>query len=117
KVPHFIYASSGSVYGLKDEESVTEDLELVPLSEYNKTKMVGERVLLSYAGDMSVQIVRPATVCDVSPRMRLDVSVNLLTMQALTRGEITVLGGNQTRPNIRIEDITDLYLFLLERPD
>jgi len=117
KVPHFIYASSGSVYGLKDEESVTEDLELVPLSEYNKTKMVGERVLLSYAGDMTVQIVRPATVCGVSPRMRLDVSVNLLTMQALTRGEITVLGGNQTRPNIHIEDITDLYLFLLQRPD
>jgi nucleoside-diphosphate-sugar epimerase len=117
KVPHFIYASSGSVYGLKDEESVTEDLELVPLSEYNKTKMVGERVLLSYANDMVVQIIRPATVCGVSPRMRLDVSVNLLTMQALTRGEITVLGGDQTRPNIHIEDITDLYLFLLEHPE
>lgn len=117
KVRHFIYASSGSVYGLKDEENVTEDLELIPLSEYNKTKMVGERVLLSYAADMVVQIVRPATVCGLSPRMRLDVSVNLLTMQALTRGEITVLGGAQTRPNIHIEDITDLYLFLLERPE
>jgi nucleoside-diphosphate-sugar epimerase len=116
-VPHFIYASSGSVYGLKEESQVTEDLELVPLSEYNKTKMVGERVLLSYADRMKVQIVRPATVCGLSPRMRLDVSVNLLTMQALTRGEITVLGGDQVRPNIHIEDITDLYLFLLERPD
>ena len=117
KVPHFIYASSGSVYGLKDEENVTEDLDLVPLSEYNKTKMVGERVLLSYANDMVVQIVRPATVCGISPRMRLDVSVNLLTMAALTKGEITVLGGNQTRPNIHIDDITDLYLFLLEHPE
>jgi len=116
-VKHFIYASSGSVYGLKDEEKVTEDLTLVPLSEYNKTKMVAERVVLSYAGDMVVQIVRPATVCGLSPRMRLDVSVNMLTMQALTRGEITVLGGDQTRPNIHIDDITDLYLFLLERPD
>jgi nucleoside-diphosphate-sugar epimerase len=116
-VPHFIYASSGSVYGLKEEENVTEDLELVPLSEYNKTKMVGERVLLSYADRMVVQIVRPATVCGLSPRMRLDVSVNLLTMQALTRGEITVLGGDQTRPNIHIDDITDLYDFLLRRPD
>ena len=116
RVPHFIYASSGSVYGLKDEDSVTEDLELVPLSEYNKTKMVGERVLLSYANDMVVQIIRPATVCGISPRMRLDVSVNLLTMAALTKGEITVLGGNQTRPNIHIDDITDLYLFLLEHP-
>jgi nucleoside-diphosphate-sugar epimerase len=116
-IKRFIYASSGSVYGLKDEERVTEDLTLVPLSEYNKTKMVAERVVLSYACDMVIQIVRPATVCGLSPRMRLDVSVNMLTMQALTRGEITVLGGDQTRPNIHIDDITDLYLFLLDRPD
>lgn len=116
RIPRFIYASSGSVYGLKDEPQVTEDLELVPLSEYNKTKMVAERVLLSYQNDMVVQIVRPATVCGLSPRMRLDVSVNMLTMQALTRGEVTVLGGDQTRPNIHIDDITDLYIFLLEHP-
>jgi nucleoside-diphosphate-sugar epimerase len=116
-VPHFIYASSGSVYGLKAEAEVTEDLELVPLSAYNKTKMVGERVLLSYADRMIVQIVRPATVCGLSPRMRLDVAVNLLTVQALSRGEISVLGGEQTRPNIHIEDITDVYLHLLARPD
>ncbi|NKB44731.1 MAG: NAD-dependent epimerase/dehydratase family protein [Alphaproteobacteria bacterium] len=116
-VKRFIYASSGSVYGLKDEEHVTEDLELVPLSEYNKTKMVAERVLLSYADQMTVQIVRPATVCGLSPRMRLDVAVNMLAMQALTKGAITVLGGDQTRPNIHIDDITDLYVFLLDRPD
>jgi len=65
---------------------------------------------------MAVQIVRPATVCGLSPRMRLDVAVNMLTMQALAKGEITVLGGDQTRPNIHIDDITDLYLFLLDRP-
>lgn len=116
-IKHFIYASSGSVYGLKDEAQVTEDLTLVPLSEYNKTKMVAERVVLSYSNQMTVQVVRPATVCGISPRMRFDVSVNMLTMQALTRGEITVLGGDQTRPNIHIDDITDLYLFLLDRPD
>jgi len=116
-IKHFIYASSGSVYGLKEESQVTEDLKLVPMSEYNKTKMVAERVVLSYSDRMVVQIVRPATVCGLSPRMRLDVSVNMLTMQALTRGEITVLGGDQTRPNIHIDDITDLYLFLLNRPD
>jgi nucleoside-diphosphate-sugar epimerase len=116
-IRRFIYASSGSVYGLKDEAQVTEDLTLVPLSEYNKTKMVAERAVLSYAGDMAVQVVRPATVCGLSPRMRLDVSVNMLTMQALTRGEITVLGGDQTRPNIHIDDITDLYLFLLDHPE
>jgi nucleoside-diphosphate-sugar epimerase len=116
-VRHFIYASSGSVYGLKSEAEVTEDLELVPLSAYNKTKMVAERVLLSYADRMIVQIVRPATVCGLSPRMRLDVAVNLLTMQALSRGEITVLGGDQTRPNIHIDDIAEVYLHLLARPE
>lgn len=116
-VKRFIYASSGSVYGVKAEAHVTEDLELNPISEYNKTKMVSERVLLSYGSDMAVQIVRPATVCGYSPRMRLDVSVNMLTMQALTRGKITVFGGDQTRPNIHIDDIADVYLHLLDNPD
>ncbi len=116
-IKRFIYASSGSVYGVKDEEHVTEDLELLPISEYNKTKMCGERIVLSYSDDMVVQIVRPATVCGYSPRMRLDVSVNMLTMQALQNGKITVFGGDQTRPNIHIDDITDLYIFLLDHPE
>lgn len=116
-VKRFIYASSGSVYGIKEESQVTEDLELKPISEYNKTKMVAERVLLSYSDDMSVQIVRPATVCGYSPRMRLDVSVNMLTMQALSKGKITVFGGMQTRPNVHIEDITDIYLHLIDHPE
>ncbi|MCR9214739.1 MAG: SDR family oxidoreductase [Proteobacteria bacterium] len=115
-IKRFIYASSGSVYGVKEEEQVTEDLELLPISEYNKTKMVAERVLLSYADQMCVQIVRPATVCGVSPRMRLDVSVNMLTMQALVNGKITVFGGEQVRPNIHIDDIARLYIFLLDNP-
>jgi nucleoside-diphosphate-sugar epimerase len=116
-IRQFIYASSGSVYGVKEEDQVTEDLELKPISEYNKTKMVAERVLLSYGDKMSVQIVRPATVCGWSPRMRLDVSVNMLTMQALTKGVITVFGGDQTRPNIHIDDITDVYLHFLDNPN
>jgi nucleoside-diphosphate-sugar epimerase len=107
-VKQFIYASSASVYGVKEEDQVTEELELKPISEYNKTKMVAERVLLSFSDKMAVQIIRPATVCGWSPRMRLDVSVNMLTMQALTNGLITVFGGNQTSPNINIDDITDV---------
>jgi nucleoside-diphosphate-sugar epimerase len=114
-VKQFIFASSASVYGLKSDARVTEDLDLVPLSEYNKTKMVAERVVMSYAGAMTTTIVRPATVCGCSPRMRLDLVVNLLTMQALTKGAITVLGGDQTRPNIHIDDLVDLYLFAFER--
>jgi nucleoside-diphosphate-sugar epimerase len=116
-IKRFIYASSGSVYGVKEEPQVTEDLELLPISEYNKTKMCGERIVLSYKDDMTVQVVRPATVCGYSPRMRLDVSVNMLTMQALSRGKITVFGGDQTRPNIHMDDITDLYVFLLDHPE
>jgi nucleoside-diphosphate-sugar epimerase len=115
-VKHFVYASSGSVYGVKREEQVTEELSLEPISEYNKTKMVAERVVLSYAKDMSVSIIRPATVCGISKRMRLDVSVNMLTMQALSKGKITVFGGEQVRPNIHIDDITNLYLAILHAP-
>ena len=114
-VTHFIFASYASVYGLKSEPRVTEDLDLFPLSEYNKTKMVAERVAMSYADVMTTTIIRPATVCGYSPRMRLDLTVNLLTMQALAKGVITVLGGEQTRPNIHIDDLVDLYLFALER--
>jgi nucleoside-diphosphate-sugar epimerase len=112
-VKKFIYASSGSVYGVKDEEQVTEELSLVPISDYNKTKMIAERVLMSYSDRIQTVIIRPATVCGYSPRMRLDVSVNMLTMQALTNGRITVFGGKQVRPNIHIQDITDVYLFMM----
>jgi nucleoside-diphosphate-sugar epimerase len=114
-VKQFIFASSASVYGLKQDPRVTEDLELFPLSEYNKTKMVAERVVLSYADTMTTTIIRPATVCGLSPRMRLDVVVNMLTMQALAKGAVTVLGGDQTRPNIHIDDLVDVYMFAFDR--
>ncbi len=115
RVPQFIYASSGSVYGVKEEPEVTEDLSLVPISDYNKTKMVSERVLLSYADQICVNIVRPATVCGYSPRMRLDLSVNLLTMAALAKGKITVFGGDQTRPNIHLRDMIRVYHHFLDK--
>ena len=111
----FIYASSGSVYGVKEEPQVTEELSLVPFSDYNKTKMISERVLLSYKDSVVLQCIRPATVCGYSPRMRLDVSVNMLTTQALVNHKITVFGGEQVRPNIHIQDITDLVLFFIEK--
>lgn len=116
-VKQFIFASSGSVYGVKDDPQVTEDLELVPISAYNKTKMVTERVLLSYADRMQIHCIRPATVCGYSPRMRLDVSVNMLTMQALKNGKMTVFGGDQTRPNIHIDDMVRVYQHFLGKPD
>tara|TARA_B100000242_G_scaffold145628_1_gene103816 strand:- start:9462 stop:10412 length:951 start_codon:yes stop_codon:yes gene_type:complete len=116
-VGHFIFASSGSVYGIKEEEKVTEDLPLVPISVYNKTKMVAERAFLSYRDKLKVHCIRPATVCGLSPRMRLDVSVNMLTFQALTNKKITVFGGSQTRPNIHIKDMANVYRHLLENPD
>ena len=116
-VKQLIFASSGSVYGVKDEPKVTEDLTLVPISVYNKTKMVAERVFLSYTDQMQVHCIRPATVCGVSPRMRLDVSVNMLSYQALKNGRITVFGGNQTRPNIHIQDIANVYRHFVAHPE
>ena len=116
-VEHFIFGSSGSVYGVKDEPNVVEDMELVPISTYNKTKMVAERVILSYSNILRVHSIRPATVCGYSPRMRLDISVNLLTMQALEKGEITVFGGDQTRPNINIKDMINVYNHFIKNPN
>jgi len=116
-VKQFIYASSGSVYGVKEEPRVTEDLSLLPISDYNKTKMIGERVLLSYKDKITIQCIRPATVCGYSPRMRLDLSVSMLTMQALTKGKITVFGGQQTRPNIHMNDMIGVYLHFLKLGD
>ena len=114
-VKHFIYASSGSVYGVKKEKQVTENLELLPISIYNKTKMIAENVLMSYNNKIRIHCIRPATVCGLSPRMRFDVSVNMLTMQAIKRGNITVLGGKQIRPNIHINDLVDVYLHFLKK--
>ena len=116
-VKQFIFASSGSVYGIKKEEKVTEDLSLVPISTYNKTKMIAEKVFSSYEKFMKVHSIRPATVCGLSPRMRLDVAVNLLTYQALSKNKITVLGGTQVRPNIHIDDICEVYIHFIRRGD
>ena len=113
-VKQIIYASSGSVYGVKEEDEVTEDLSLVPISAYNKTKMVSERVLYSYKDHIKIHCIRPATVCGFSPRMRLDVSVNMLTFQALKNKKITVFGGNQVRPNIHMQDMIGVYSHFLE---
>ena len=117
-VNNFIYASSSSVYGVKKEKYVTEDLSLEPLTDYSKYKAECEEILLKEADDdFIVTIIRPSTVCGYSPRMRLDLTVNILTNHAVNKGEITVFGGEQMRPNIHIEDMTDLYVFLLELPD
>lgn len=116
-VSQIIYASSGSVYGIQASPNVTEDLDLKPISVYNKTKMCAEAIFLSSSlKGISTHILRPATVCGLSPRMRLDVSVNMLTFQAMDKGVITVYGGDQTRPNIHIEDMVEVYEFFLENP-
>jgi len=115
KVKHFIFASSGSVYGVKKEKNVTENLSLVPISTYNKTKMIAENVLMSYKNKIKIHIIRPATVCGISPRMRFDVSVNLLTMHAVKKKKIIVLGGSQVRPNIHIKDMVRVYTHFLKK--
>ena len=114
KIKRLIYASSGSVYGIKKEKKVTEKLDLTPISLYNKVKMVTERVLISYKDQIDIFIIRPATVCGYSKRMRFDVSVNALTFSALKNKKIIVNGGKQVRPNIHIDDMVNLYLFFLK---
>jgi nucleoside-diphosphate-sugar epimerase len=116
-VRRFVYASSSSVYGIKDEDNVTEDLPLQPLTDYSKYKALCEEELAEFqAPDFTTVTLRPATVCGYSPRLRLDLTVNILTNLAYHRGQITVFGGQQRRPNIHIEDVTDLYVDLLGRP-
>ena len=95
KVKHFIFASSGSVYGLKKEKKVTEDLSLEPISTYNKTKMVAERIIQSYKDDIKYHIIRPATVCGYSPRMRLDVTVNMFVYQAIKKNLLKFMAENK----------------------
>lgn len=115
KVKKFIYASSASVYGVKKEKKVTEKLSLRPISTYNKAKMITEKIILSYADKIDTTIIRPATVCGVSPRMRFDLSVNMMTYQALKNKKMTIFGGNQTRPNIHIDDLLRLYVFFFKK--
>lgn len=115
RVKRFIFASSSSVYGVKKENNVTEDLPLEPLTDYSKYKALCEKYLLEQqTKDFTVLILRPATVCGYSPRLRLDLTVNILTNHAINTGTITVFGGEQKRPNIHIDDVTDLYVKSLE---
>lgn len=117
-VKRFIYASSSSVYGIKDEQNVTEDLPLQPLTDYSKYKALCEEVLLKeQAPGFTTLVLRPATVCGYSPRLRLDLTVNILTNLAINNGRITVFGGGQKRPNIHIDDMADVYLRTLAAPD
>lgn len=117
-VRRFVYASSSSVYGVKEEPNVTESLRLEPLTDYSRFKAMCEQVLLRARRPGFVPLIlRPATVCGYGPRLRLDLTVNLLTNHAFHNRKITVFGGSQRRPNIHIEDVADLYVKSLEWPD
>jgi nucleoside-diphosphate-sugar epimerase len=117
-VRRFIYASSSSVYGIKSTPDVHEGLALEPLTDYSKFKAMCEDVLMAEREPGFVTVIlRPATVCGFAPRLRLDLTVNILTNLAINNGRITVFGGSQFRPNLHVEDMTDLYAMLLEAPD
>jgi nucleoside-diphosphate-sugar epimerase len=116
-VTRFIYASSSSVYGVKQEEHVTENLSLEPLTDYSKFKAMCEEVLMdAREPGFETLILRPATVCGYAPRLRLDLSVNILTNHAVTNRVIRVFGGDQVRPNIHIDDMADLYVQVVSLP-
>jgi len=116
-VKRFVYASSSSVYGVSDKPNVTEDHPLVPLTLYNKYKGMCEPLLQKHTDDRFVGVIfRPATVCGYAPRLRLDLSVNILTNHAFTNNKITVFGGSQLRPNLHVQDYADLCKLLLVAP-
>ncbi len=113
-VKRFIYASSSSVYGIKDEPNVHEEMVLEPLTDYSQFKADCEKILAEYqSDDFTTVTIRPATVCGYSPRQRLDVVVNILTNLAYHKREISVFGGDQLRPNIHIADMVEAYMALL----
>ena len=117
-VKRFVYCSSSSVYGVSDAPDVTEEHPLVPLTLYNKFKGLCEPILFKHQSPQFTCVtIRPATICGFSPRMRLDLAVNILTNHAITHNKITVFGGAQLRPNLHINDMADLYQLLLEVPD
>ena len=117
-VMRFINVSTSSVYGIKEEPNVTEDLPLEPLTIYSKTKAWGEKVVRGSNDEGFTTVnIRSATACGYSPRMRFDLVVNILASHAIMNRKITVFGGEQKRPNIHVDDITDLYTFLLEAPE
>jgi len=116
-VQRFIYASSSSVYGIKDEPDVHEEMTLEPLTDYSRFKADCEKILAEYQSDNFTTVtIRPATVCGYSPRQRLDVIVNILTNLAYHKREISVFGGDQLRPNIHIRDMVEAYMVILEAP-
>tara|TARA_A100001015_G_scaffold302493_1_gene390751 strand:- start:384 stop:1364 length:981 start_codon:yes stop_codon:yes gene_type:complete len=116
-VQRFIYASSSSVYGLKNEKDITEEIELEPLTDYSKFKMECERILLKFNDiNFTCVVIRPATVCGYSTRQRMDVVVNILTNLAYHKRKISVFGGSQLRPNIHIFDMIRAYEFLINAP-
>jgi len=117
-IKRFIYASSSSVYGIKKEKNVNEEMKLEPLTDYSKFKAECEKVLKKYqSSDFTTVTIRPATVCGFAPRQRLDLVVNILTNLAYHKRSITVFGGNQLRPNIHIDDMVEAYLLLLKTPN
>lgn len=117
-VRRFIYASTSSVYGVSDAPEVTEEHPLVPLTDYNKYKGMCEPFLLKHQSpEFTTVVIRPATVCGYSPRMRLDLTVNIFSNQAVNNRKLTIFGGSQKRPNIHIDDVCDLYVQLLEFPE
>ena len=115
KIKHFIFASSGSVYGISKKFRVDEKTKLIPITDYNKTKMVGEKLVLNFSNDFYTTILRPGTVCGYSDNIRLDLTVNAMTYSALTKDKVIVNGGSQIRPQLHIDDMIDCYLFVINK--
>jgi nucleoside-diphosphate-sugar epimerase len=115
-ISRLLFASSCSVYGTA-EEMVDEDAAVNPVSLYAATKVDSEKVLLA-ARNQSLHpvIFRLATVFGWSYRPRFDLVVNLLTARAMREGKITIYNGEQWRPFIHVEDVSQAFRMALVAP-
>jgi nucleoside-diphosphate-sugar epimerase len=119
QVNKLLFASTCSVYGASKNPSdkLSEESELNPVSLYAKTKLESEKGILSLADENFLPtIFRFATLFGVSPRMRFDLVVNIMTANALSSKTVTVFGGEQWRPNLSVTDAAKACLLWVQSP-
>ncbi len=115
-VRRFIFASSCSVYGASDEGYLTEESKLNPVSLYARTRIMSEDVIFDRCGQVEPVVLRLSTVFGLSPRMRFDLVVNLLTAKAVLEKQYQVFGPSQWRPFIHCFDVAEAF-FLASKAD
>ncbi len=113
-----VYASTCSVYGAAGDSWLAETSATAPISLYAESNLESENLLRAGLAGSGVElsILRFATVFGVSPRMRVDLVVNLLTARASRERAVEVHGGEQWRPHVHVDDVATALLLALDHP-